>query len=126
MIFIWGQGVQTRIKSPYRWSAEVRFLTGRDGIGWTGRIGRFFITFFSSSFIRLQHRLGSTVLLLPPCFGLERLVMGFVFVLGFGSVWDWVKLILRGCTMYEKSGADLEVLADLPVNVRWKIPGAHV
>lgn len=50
----------------------------------------------------------------------------FVFVLGFGSVWDWVKLILRGCTMYEKSGADLEVLAGLPVNVRWEIPGAHV
>lgn len=44
--FIWGQGVQTRIKSPYRWSAEVRFLTGRDGIGWTGRIGRFFHHFF--------------------------------------------------------------------------------
>ena len=84
----------------------------------------FFHAFFS--FIRLQHRLGSTVLLSPPCFGLEGLVMGFVFVLGFGSVWDWVKLILRGCTMYEKSGADLEVLAGLPVNVRWEIPGAHV
>jgi hypothetical protein len=28
--------------------------------------------------------------------------MGFVLVLGFGSVWDWVKLILRGCILCMK------------------------